>query len=52
MCDEVVKLKALDMVNNDGTEAIFTRRLVEGNETIMVGASDKYIAVSRNNYLI
>ena len=51
LCDEVVKLSAMDMVDNDGSLAIFSKRIAEGNETIMVGAKDKYIAVSRKNYL-
>ena len=51
LCDEVVKLSAMDMVDNDGSLAIFSKRIAEGSETIMVGAKDKYIAVSRKNYL-
>lgn len=51
LCDEVVKLTAMDMMDKDGTPAIFSKRIAQGDETIMVGAKDKYIAVSRKNYL-
>ena len=51
LCDDVVKLKALDMVDKDGSEAIFSKRIVESDEQILVGAQESYIAVSRKNYL-
>ena len=50
LCDEVVKLSAMDMVDKDGTPAIFTKRIVEGDEQTLVGAKESYIAVSRKNY--
>ena len=51
LCDEVVKLKALDMISNDGSEAIFSKRIVSSNEQILIGANESYKAVSRKNYL-
>ena len=51
LCDEVVKLTAMDMMDKDGTPAIFSKRIAEGEETVKVGATAKYIAVSRKNYL-
>tara|TARA_B110000967_G_C18776990_1_gene506111 strand:- start:91 stop:630 length:540 start_codon:yes stop_codon:yes gene_type:complete len=51
LCDDVVKLKALDMVDKDGSSAIFSKRIVESDEQILVGAQEAYIAVSRKNYL-
>ena len=51
LCDEVVKLNAMDMISNDGTPAIFTKRVVRNNEQICIGAKGDYIAVSRYNYL-
>ena len=51
LCDDVVKLKALDMVDRDGSEAIFSKRIVKGEDQILVGAQESYIAVSRKNYL-
>jgi len=51
LCDDVVKLKALDMRDRDGSEAIFSKRIVEGDEQILVGAQESYIAVSRKNFL-
>jgi thymidine kinase len=51
LCDNVVKLTAMDMIDKDGTEAIFSKRVIDDNAQISVGATDKYIAVSRKNYL-
>jgi len=51
LCDDVVKLKALDMIDKDGSEAIFSKRIVESDEQILVGAQESYVAVSRKNYL-
>jgi thymidine kinase len=53
LCDSVVKLRALDMINCDGhTKAPFTLRIKEKtNKQIQVGAKESYKAVSRINYL-
>ena len=51
LCDSVIKLNAMDMIDKDGTEAIFSKRIVADEQQISVGATDKYIAVSRKNYL-
>uniref|UniRef100_A0A6C0KCL7 thymidine kinase n=1 Tax=viral metagenome TaxID=1070528 RepID=A0A6C0KCL7_9ZZZZ len=50
LCDEVVKLTAMDMVSKDGTPAIFSKRLSSGAAVVDVGGTDKYAAVSRKNY--
>ena len=50
LCDEVVKLTAMDMVDKDGTPAIFTKRIVKKEGQVLVGATESYIAVSRKNY--
>ena len=53
LSDSVIKLTAMDMISLDGTDAIFTKRIVTDNSDgqICIGSKDKYIAVSRNNYL-
>lgn len=52
LCDEVVKLTAMDMVSKDGTKAIFSKRISCDNDSkILIGADEKYLAVSRNNFL-
>jgi thymidine kinase len=51
LCDNVVKLTAMDMIDKNGDEAIFSKRIVEDDNQISVGSTDKYIAVSRKNYL-
>ena len=39
------------MLSNDGSNALFSKRIVNNNEKVLVGSSDKYIAVNRENYL-
>jgi thymidine kinase len=53
LCDTVVKLHAYDMISKDGSDAIFSKKLtnVNNSDTICIGAQDKYVAVSRKNYL-
>jgi thymidine kinase len=51
LCDNIIKLTAMDMIDKDGTEAIFSKRIIIDDQQISVGATDKYIAVSRKNYL-
>lgn len=52
LCDDVVKLKAMDMISKDGTPAIFSKRINSSSEQICIGAKNKYVAVSRKNYLL
>lgn len=51
ICDTVDKLTALDMIDNDGTPALFTKRIVDDSSSILVGGTDMYKAVSRKNFL-
>lgn len=51
LCDSVTKLHAMDMVDKDGTAAIFTKRLVPVKEQICIGDAGQYLPVSRKNYL-
>ena len=50
LCDEIVKLTAMDMVSRDGTPAIFTKRIVKNTKQVLVGSQDCFMAVSRSNY--
>ena len=50
LCDTVDKLTALDMVDNDGSPALFTKRIVNDNSSVLVGGTDIYKAVSRKNF--
>tara|TARA_B100000963_G_C22586389_1_gene653319 strand:- start:126 stop:668 length:543 start_codon:yes stop_codon:yes gene_type:complete len=50
LCDEVVKLNAMDMIDRDGSPGIFSKRIVEGDDQVLVGANESYAAVSRKNY--
>lgn len=52
LCNSVVKLTAMDMVDKDGSEGIFSLRIDDDNKNqILVGAQDKFLAVSRKNYI-
>lgn len=50
LCDEVIKLTAMDMIDKDGSAGIFSKRIVSGDSQVLVGANDSYLAVSRKNY--
>lgn len=52
LCDSVIKLKAYDMIDRDGSSGIFTKRITEDEGQVVVGDKDKYMAVSRKNYKI
>jgi len=51
LCDSITKLKALCLECNDGTAAIFSKRIIEDKEQTSIGAKDKYIAVCRPCFL-
>lgn len=50
-CDDIIKLKAMDMTDKDGSEAIFTKRIIKNQSSILVGAEEFYSSVSRKNFL-
>ena len=52
LCDTVVKLTAMDMVKKDGSAAIFTKRVNQDKQTVLVGAEESYQAVSRESFLV
>tara|TARA_R110001599_G_scaffold155813_2_gene341667 strand:+ start:168 stop:725 length:558 start_codon:yes stop_codon:yes gene_type:complete len=51
LCDEVVKLTAMDMIKKDGSAAIFSKRVNQDKQTVLVGAEESYQAVSRESFL-
>jgi len=52
LCDSVVKLTSMDMIDKDGSEGIFSLRLNnQVTDQVLVGAQDKFVASSRKNYL-
>ena len=51
LCDSIIKLKALDMIDKNGSNAIFTKRISTDTQQISIGSSEKYIVVNRKNYL-
>lgn len=51
VCDNIRKLKAYCLSCKDGTEAIFSKRIVEQDGQTCIGAADKYMAVCRECFL-
>ena len=51
LCDSVVKLTALDMIKKDGTPAIFSKRISNSKDQVLIGNQDSYMAASRSSYL-
>ena len=51
LCDSVIKLTAMDMIDKDGSEGIFSLRLSNNMNQVLVGAQDKFVAVSRKNFI-
>ena len=50
MCDTVDKLTALDMMDKDGSPGIFTKRIGDSDELVVIGAENEYVSVNRKNY--
>ena len=48
--DEIIFLKALCKVCNDGTLAVFTKKSITNNNIIEVGGSELYSAVCRKHF--
>ncbi len=51
LADDIMKLKALCSVCNDGTPGIFSKKISNSSNQIDIGSTDKYIAVCRSCYL-
>lgn len=51
MADDILLLKALCCICKDGTDALFSKKIVDSTSQTDVGSSDKYIAVCRECYL-
>lgn len=51
LCDKVDKLTSLDMMDKDGSPGIFTKRLGDSDELVVIGAENEYVSVNRKNYL-
>ena len=51
LCDDIIKLKAYCSICKDGTLGIFSKRISDSKEKILVGTYEEYIAVCRKCYL-
>ena len=49
--DELLKLKALCVECKDGTPAFYSKRTIQSDDRVLVGASDSYKPVCRSCYL-
>ena len=49
-CDNVIKLKALCKLCSDGTNALFTSRISNENQQVVIGV-DNYLPLCRTHYL-
>ncbi len=50
MCEDIVLLSAMDMVSKDGRAGHFTKRIINNDSQILVGSTEYYMAVSRENH--
>ena len=48
--EKITRLEALCKVCNNGTSAIFTRRIIESSEQKLIGGEESYIPVCRKHY--
>ena len=51
ICDDIIKLKAYCSICKDGTIGIFSKRISDKKDQILVGSEGDYIAVCRKCYL-
>jgi len=51
LCDDIIKLKAYCSICKDGTLGIFSKRISDSKEKVLVGSEGDYIAVCRKCYL-
>jgi thymidine kinase len=51
LCDNIIKINALCKICLDGTPGIFSHRLADNNQQVLVGAENQFICVCRKHYL-
>lgn len=51
LADDYIKFRGLCKFCNDGTESIFTLRLTESKEEVLVGGEESYVGVCRKHWL-
>lgn len=49
-CDDIVKLKSYCNICNNGTGALFSKKIINDGKLISVGGEGKYIPVCRTHY--
>ena len=51
LCDDIIKLKALCSICNNGSLGIFSKKILSSDSQVDVGSVNKYISVCRRCYL-
>lgn len=51
IADDIVFLKAYCKICSNGTDAVFTKRIVISDKKELIGSDDKYIPVCRKHYI-
>jgi len=51
LCNSVTKLSAMCSLCKDGTPGVFSKRLVNSNEQILIGSNNEFISVCRNHFI-
>lgn len=52
ICNKVTKLSAMCAMCKDGTLGIFSKKIIDNNDKICIGASKEYLSVCRKCYFI
>jgi thymidine kinase len=51
ICDNIIKLNALCKICMDGTNGLFTHRLADNKQQILIGTTNEFIPICRKHYL-
>jgi thymidine kinase len=52
LCQSVTKLNAMCSLCADGTPGAFTKRMIDCNDVVHIGAAESYISVCRKHYFV
>ena len=50
LCNKVDKLTSFDMLSKDGSVGLFTKRIVNSKDDVLIGDTDSYMSVNCKNY--
>ena len=52
LCNSVTKLSAMCSICKNGTLGSFSKRIINNNEKVYIGANNEYLSVCRKHYFI